>query len=374
MISAMLTAQGYKTGLYTSPHISSVRERFRIDGKPIPDSDVGALVYELQPYFDRVQPSFFEGMTALGFLYFKREKVDVLVAEVGLGGRLDATNVVNPVVSVITSVGLDHTSSLGDNLTSIAGEKAGIIKPGVPAVVGFNTEGISAIVEHAATVGSDLHIVPEETEHTVLDHGLSGTTFDLSTPEDIYRSLRIPLPGNHQIQNASTAIRALEVAGERFPVSAYSIRNGLLNVHGLAGLRARLEVVRHEPAIILDVAHNPQGIHAALQHVRSEMPGAPVFVALGIMADKDLPAVMQSIADSGATLIPIELSSERAAKVHDLASLAASNNVEVMLVDTLEEAVRYVRQKDTESVLLITGSHQTVEQAFEKEVWDTISA
>lgn len=364
LISAILTSHGYRTGLYTSPHIVSVRERIRIDGKPVSTSDLDEIVEDIQPYFDTVKPSFFEGMTALAFEYFSRSCVDVLVAEVGLGGRLDATNVVTPLVSVITSVGFDHTSFLGNTLAQIASEKGGIIKSGTPVVAGFNTDGIQSLIDIAKERQSRLHIVPEEISWQNVVTSASGTTFDLQTPDQSYQELHVSLPGGHQVWNASTAVRTIEIVADYLPASAYSIRDGLLNVRSLSGLRARLEVIRENPVIIADVAHNPEGIEAGLRFVEENYRDHDLYIALGMMNDKDVDAVMDMIAMHGATIVPVALPSVRAASTERISSLATSRGIPVLEADSMPDTVKIVSERSDLPVLLITGSHQTVELAL----------
>lgn len=371
LISSILTSQGYRTGLYTSPHITTVRERIRVDGEPISSSALDVLVEDIQPYFDSVRPSFFEGITALAFKYFADADIDVLVAEVGLGGRLDATNVVNPVVSVITSIGLDHISFLGDTLDEIAAEKGGIIKVGVPVVVGFRGGGLETLADLASKQNASLHIAPDETSVDNVSETETGTTFDLVTPDQTYKELQVTLPGHHQISNAVTAVRTLEVISDAFPVSPYSIRDGLLNVRTLSGLRGRLEMLQTDPPIIIDVAHNPDGVQAGLQLVAEKFPGHDLYVALGIMADKDVAGVIKAVADYDGTIIPIALPSERAASIDQIRGIARSYSVQVVDVESITDAVDMVSGLQGGSrLLLITGSHQTVEMALTAGLFD----
>src|SRR5271157_3032073 len=247
LAASALQAAGYRTGLYTSPHLQDYGERIQVDGVPIPHPFLAELVDELKPVVARIPLlTTFEITTALGFLYFARQKVDAAVIEVGLGGRLDATNVVMPKISVITSLSYDHMAVLGNTLALIAGEKAGIIKPGVSVVSApQKDEALVVLVRIAQECNAPFTLVGRDITYKALSHSLDGQSLQVS---DLL--LNIPLLGIHQIENAVTAYTALKASGLK--ISDDQIRKGFAEVKW----PARFEVVRREPPVIFDSAHN----------------------------------------------------------------------------------------------------------------------
>lgn len=302
MIAAVLTVAGLRTGLHTSPHLVDVCERMRIDGVPVPTARLAALVESMAPMFEVVRPSYFEATVALAFAWFRDVGAQVAVVETGLGGRLDATNVVNPAISVITDIAMDHAEILGATITAIAREKAGILKPGVPAVaVDSGPEAVAVLRDVAARIDAPLAIV---------------STFP---------SLRLDLPGAHQDRNAALAVaaaRRLAATDVRFAgVTETAISRGLAETRRLSGLRARFETVSTGPLVIVDVAHNPDGLDASLsafdQVSGLSAPGAggaaPRRVLFfSVMADKDVGAMARRIARSGLEVVPVALAPARA--------------------------------------------------------------
>lgn len=260
MVASVLTAAGYKTGLYTSPHLSDLRERIQINGRLIPRSELGNLVRRLKPAITAVDRAAtygklttFEVLTALALSYFAGKKTDFQVLEVGLGGRLDATNVVTPEVSVITAISLDHTEVLGSSLAGIAAEKAGIIKPGVPVVSSPQAPEVMAVIEETARKHrAGIYRVGREVSWQALGYDLAEQRFRVKGLLDRYE-LAIPLLGLHQLENAAAAVAALEVLIK----GGYPIPRSRI-ISGLAGVRwpGRLEVLRRDPLIIADGAHN----------------------------------------------------------------------------------------------------------------------
>ncbi|HYE58946.1 MAG TPA: Mur ligase family protein, partial [Rhodothermales bacterium] len=280
--AALLTASGLRTGLHTSPHLWHVTERMRVDGVPAPEAWLEEATARLRPLFDAHGPSYFEATVVLAFQYFAEQQVDAAVIEVGLGGRLDATNVVAPVACLVTALALDHTDILGPTLAHVAREKAGIFKPGVPAfTLRQPEEAATMLAAEAARVGAPL----EDVSETVHAEGNS-----LTTPLGRYEDVHPGLTGPHQAQNAALALRGAETL-RGHALSREAARSGLGDVRGLAGLRARLETVQSRPRIVLDVAHNPHGIAAALA-ATAPPPGGHRTLLLGLMADKDVAEVL----------------------------------------------------------------------------------
>ena len=258
LCASALHEAGYKVGLYTSPHLDDYAERIQVDGQFIPHADLVEMVEAIKPYVAAIpELTTFEITTALAFMYFKQQKVDTAVIEVGLGGRLDATNVVNPVVSVITSISYDHTQLLGNTLTLIAGEKAGIIKPGVPVVTSPQFEEARQVIERVAhDRGCSSVQVGKDIQFEGVSKSLAGQTirvWSAGAPPSAAIELSIPLLGAHQAANAATAYAALEIFDKLgLKVNHQAIKAGFSK----AFWPGRFEIVQHTPPVVLDCAHN----------------------------------------------------------------------------------------------------------------------
>ena len=358
MLAAVATASGLRTGLHTSPHLFDLTERMRVDGTP---ASRGWLVDALTHHrkaFDAVQPSFFEATVALSFLFFAERAVDLAVVEVGLGGRLDATNILTPELALITRVTRDHTHLLGDTLPAIAREKGGIIKPNTPVLVGKNSSAAVAVLRQiAADRAAPFHFVPDEVTVRAERADLRGTTLSVRTPLHAYEDLQIGLAGAHQQDNALLALRAAE---ELFGPGPEATEQGLRQVHRLAGLRGRLEVLHQHPLVLYDVAHNPDGMAAALQTVRPLLPpAARLYVLLSLMRDKDLAGIADVLARTDAVVLPAALPSARALPPHALADeLAAAGLAVLPSASPAEQLACFRRCADPHDVLLAAGSHQ----------------
>ena len=294
LMASVLTAAGYKTGLYTSPHLQDYAERIQIDGQPIPHAGLVELVEEIKPAVAKIpELTTFEITTALGFLYFARQKVDAAVIEVGLGGRLDATNVVTPRVSVITSLSYDHMAVLGNTLTLIAGEKAGIIKPGIPVVSSPQwDEGLVVLEKISAERNAQLTLVGRDVTFEAVGHSLNGQSFSIVNRRLKIANpviLRIPLLGRHQLTNAATAYTALQASGLR--VTEQDIRKGFAEVRW----PCRFEIVRREPPVVLDSAHNLDSFEKLAQTLDDYFPSKPVILIFGASEDKDVKGMLNAL-------------------------------------------------------------------------------
>ena len=365
MIAAVGTAAGRRVGLHTSPHLFHLSERMRVDGVPAPDDWLAAAVARYHGTIDAVRPSFFEATVALSFRYFADAGVDDAVVEVGLGGRLDATNVLRPAVAVITHIGLDHTELLGDTLSLIAREKAGIIKPGVPVVVAAEQPDVLAVLREAAREReAPFHVAPDEARLHGLREEVDGLTLHVETPLRRYDELFAGLPGLHQSANAQLALRAAELAYaevRRGPAAVYA---GLRDVRRLAGLRGRLDVLHRHPLVVADVAHNPDGLGAALAFTRSRIgAGGRLHVLFGAMRDKDVAAMAHLLAGAGAVVTPVPIPGERALAAEELAGLLARFSVLVAPARSAPDGLaHFLRSASPLDALLISGSHQVVAQ------------
>jgi len=296
LMASALTAAGYKTGLYSSPHLQDYVERIQIDGRPISHVQLVDLVEQVKPHVAAVPKlTTFEITTAIGFLHFAQQKVDAAVIEVGLGGRLDATNVITPCVSVITSLSYDHMAVLGNTLTLIAGEKAGILKPGIPVVSSPQKDEARAVLERVAKERhSPLTLVGREVIYEAGQHSLEGQTltiFNRQSPVSNSKSviLRVPLLGQHQVVNAATAYAALKASG--LNVSDEAIAKGFARVKW----PCRFEIVRRAPPVILDSAHNQDSFEKLAQTLEDYFPGRPVLLIFGSSEDKNVAGMLAAL-------------------------------------------------------------------------------
>lgn len=271
MLASVLQDAGYKVGLYTSPHLKDFRERIKLNGKMMPEQKVVDFVENHRSFFEENQLSFFEMTVGLAFDYFKNEKVDIAIIEVGLGGRLDSTNVINPEVSVITNIGLDHTQFLGTTLAEIASEKAGIIKSKIPVVIGeAKPETTAVFIDKARKEKSPILFVEEE-----------------ELPE-----FKTDLLGNYQIKNYKTAYATLGVLKQKgWGISNKNIENGFLNVAKNTGLQGRWQLLNKSPKVICDTAHNIEGLSLVLNQLKKE-DFDQLHIVLGVVADKNLDAIL----------------------------------------------------------------------------------
>ena len=384
MCTSALQAAGYKTGLYTSPHLVDYAERVQVDRWPIAHAELVALVAEIKPVIESIPHlTTFEITTGLAFLYFARKRVDVAVIEVGLGGRLDATNVVLPAVSVITSLSYDHTQFLGDTLAEIAGEKAGIIKPGVPVVVSPQKDEARHVIERiAAERGSPVVQVGRDYLFAELDHSLeSGQTMlvwpaaeqgkvdvfiesgDGEEVEPVH--LHIPLLGYHQIENAATAYSALQVfSGKSLPVSAAAIQQGFAEV----SWPGRFEVLQtpqaQHPALVLDCAHNRDSALKLRLALDDYFPAMPVIMVFGASEDKDIAGMFSELMPRVHQVIATRSIHPRAVEPEKLVELAHHygrparqvDKVEDALAEAIAEAEAYAQKTDQGVLVLVTGS------------------
>ncbi len=346
MIAAIGQVAGYQTGLYTSPHLKHLSERIRLNGVPVPDAWMEQALDRFTPLFSSFQPSFFEVMTALSFLYFAESSVDFAVVETGLGGRLDATNILNPILSVITKIDLDHTQTLGNTLTAITHEKAGIIKKNTPVIAATGYAFTQKIAHHVAR-----HVGAPWIE---LGHIHNG---HLYTPNHVYELTEGEHPnGAHQAENALLAIQSSEILFPEILDDPDLVYRGLSRIRELTGLRARLETLSQFPLTILDVAHNPAGISAALNYVSQ---GGVVYLLLSLMKDKDLVGVAQALSKHPSLKIYLcELEQHRAYSTTEITETFYLNAVNVAACGSVAKMWNLARTQASKSdTILICGSH-----------------
>ncbi len=288
-IAAVLQENGYKVGLYTSPHLIDFRERMRVNGIPAPKEYVTEFVEQHRAFFEPLQPSFFELTTAMAFNYFAQQEVDVAVIEVGLGGRLDCTNIISPDLCIITNISKDHTQLLGNTLEEIAGEKAGIIKRGTPVVIGETTAETKPVFSRTAEQAGAPVIFAEE-ERELTDATPCGSGFEYNTKE--YGMLHGELGGFCQEKNANTiltAIKQLKAMG--YSISPESVRKGFTNVTALTGLMGRWQKIGENPLTVCDAGHNIGGIEYIARQLEKQECNT-LRIVFGMVSDKDITAVL----------------------------------------------------------------------------------
>jgi dihydrofolate synthase / folylpolyglutamate synthase len=292
MVAAIFQTSGYKTGLYTSPHLYDFRERIKVNGNMCDQDFVVDFVRRIKPAIEDIQPSFFEITVAMAFDYFAQQEVDIAIIEVGLGGRLDSTNVITPELSIITNIGWDHMNLLGNSLPEIAFEKAGIIKQGVPIVIGEKkpeTEGIfreTAAAKNAAIYFAEENFTVENYKLSVDSISISVKSKDQSTSE-----YHLDLPGIYQAKNLLTVLQAIDLL-PKWRLSREKIQYALMNVKRLTGLHGRWEVIHRKPTVVLEVAHNKDGIEEMLRHLENT-EYERLHIVLGSVKDKDPVQVLQ---------------------------------------------------------------------------------
>ncbi len=354
IVASILQAAGHRVGLYTSPHLVDFRERIQVDGSSIAEECVAALTERLRAAAgESLDPTFFEFTTAMAFQHFADAGIDVAVVEVGLGGRFDATNALLPVVSSITNVALDHQEYLGHSIPAIAYEKAGIIKPGVPVVVGrVDEEAATVIARIAEERGAPLYRLTRD----FLTEG-SSARFRYVGRAHSWDALGCPLDGRHQLDNAACALAMLEVASERgAPVAEPAVREGLRQVRW----EGRLETAEHRPSLVLDGAHNPAAaavVAAYLDEFRREHDGARVIAVLGMMRDKDREKFIAQLLPQVDEIIVTQARVPRAATLHELGASATACGRTAHPVADPHDALALARRMATpDDLILVTGS------------------
>lgn len=361
LIAAALQASGLKVGLFTSPHLVDLRERIRINGQMIEEQEVVDFIEQNRGFLDSLQPSFFETMTAMAFAWFVKEQVDVAVIETGLGGRLDSTNVLTPLLSVITNIGIDHTEFLGSTLPKIAKEKAGIIKPCVPCVIGeTHPQTMNVFLDKAQECG-------------ILGDGLETTDCRLWFADQcgylkrcrLREAPECELKGiyqEHNLQTAYVALKALNISNFKFQISNSAIKDGFLHVCQMTGLRGRWERLQEKPLTICDTGHNSHGIQYVARQLK-ELTNPHVWIIFGMVNDKDTNVVMR-LMPSGERYHYIFTTpdTQRARSAEEMLALWGKDGI---AINHPKEAISYAQaQAKDEDAIFIGGSNYLVGYAL----------
>ena len=367
MLSSMLQAAGYRVGVFTSPHLHSYRERVVINGEQIPEEKVAGLLARLKIVLDRMveggqeHPTEFEVNTALAFLYFFEEKVDLAVIEVGLGGLIDSTNVINPLISVITNVGMDHMDYLGNTLEEIIRVKAGIIKDGGIVITAANRPEVLEIIEETCRQKSaSLIKVWEDYDWTSLESSAFGQRFSVISPQNEYRGLELTLTGEHQLVNAATALAVTEALGQ---YHGLGIRMADV-VEGLRNTRwpGRLEMIL--PGVLLDGAHNLDGAVTLSKALKQVFVYRKLILCIGMLADKERNKVLEILAPLTQKIVVTKPNSPRAGNWQEMAEQAGKYVQEVYLEENIPRAVDLAISLAGEGDLVcITGSLYMIAEA-----------
>ncbi len=357
MLAAACQSAGYKTGLYTSPHLKDFRERIKIDGGMVSESFITSFMERMLPVIDEISPSFFEITVAMAFEYFAANAVDIAIIETGLGGRLDSTNIITPEVSVITNISMDHANILGDTLEKIAAEKAGIIKQAVPAVVGQKGVTHAVFEQKARETGSPLSFADSKrlvTGWTFEHNELVAEVSRLGTDDKHYYHL--DLTGIYQTKNLVTVLEAIHILRQQgWLISDQQLEKGLRQVKKLTGLHGRWETIHEHPHIIVDVAHNEDGIRQVVSQLEI-MTYRKLLIVIGMVKDKDASAVL-SLLPKDAEYYFTKAQIERALPEEELAQTAAAHGLnghsypDVNLA--IKTALTHAHKEDT---LLVCGS------------------
>lgn len=360
MVAAILQQAGFKTALYTSPHLVDFGERIRIDGLIIDPDFVVRFVADHQELVEAVQPSFFELTMAMAFDYFAQNKVDIAVIETGLGGRLDSTNIILPILSIITNIGFDHTEFLGDTLEKIAYEKAGIIKSGIPVVVGEYLPQTRPVFQQKANeLNSKIIFVQDTYSLQKLETSPDKLLFQYGS--DTYDA---GLTGIYQLKNCATVLAAIEELNLlNFNISSSAIHTGLKEVSKLTGLRGRWEILSDSPLIIADTAHNVQGMTVVVEQL-SRYQEKQIHIVIGMVNDKDISGVLQLLPQN-ANYYFTNAQVKRALPASELQLQARKWGLNGEAFESLQLAIHSVKEKaGTNELILITGSNFVVGEAL----------
>jgi dihydrofolate synthase/folylpolyglutamate synthase len=374
IIASVLHAAGYKTGLYTSPHLFDFRERIKINGQEIPERDVIDFVEANRSFIEYLKPSFFEISSSMAFWFFGREQVDVAVIETGLGGRLDSTNIITPELCVITNIGFDHTEFLGDSLEKIASEKAGIIKPRVPVLIGEKHEQTTEVfAAKAGESGSPIFFAEDCLSVLSSENSPAGRqTFAFaSLNKDLFEDDRftasLDLEGKYQIKNAVTALTALAVLKRQsFEIDSKAEREGLANAALNTGLKGRWQILKRNPTVICDTGHNAHGLKHTMKQLKEQDYDRLYFV-LGVVSDKDLDSIIPLLPEDACYFFT-QASIPRAMDAAVLAERCTKAGLKGETVATVDEAVRKaLGRASANDLIFIGGSTYVVSELRTKD-------
>jgi len=362
MLAAILQQAGYKTGLYTSPHLKDFRERIKVNGAMVDEAFVVEFVERTKIISEEIKPSFFELTMALAFDYFAQQQVDIAVIETGLGGRLDSTNIITPLLSIITNIGYDHMNILGDTLEKIASEKAGIIKPGIPVVIGEYIDETKAIfVNKASDCNAPIHFAQEEYSVSNIQAATRQLNCTVkSIQHNITENFSLDLNGLYQTKNLRTVLCAESILMEKgFVIKHEAEKYALAHVKELTGLKGRWDVIAENPLVVLDVAHNEDGIKQVLNQINAAKENGQLsntHIVIGMVKDKEVSKVL-SMLPANAQYYFTNAHIPRALPAIDLQQKAAEFDLKGNCYDDVNEAIHSAKQQAaTDDMIVVCGS------------------
>ncbi|NPA68416.1 MAG: bifunctional folylpolyglutamate synthase/dihydrofolate synthase [Chlorobi bacterium] len=356
MLASVLQTAGYKTGLYTSPHLTDFRERIKINGEMIPEYELVNYVEENKDFFDKIKPSFFEMTVAAAFYYFAKREVDVAVIETGLGGRLDSTNIITPLLSIITNISFDHVQFLGNTLKDIAVEKAGIIKKGVPVVIGEYDEETSEIfIKRAEKLNSPIFFADKEysCEYSLLSSDYKQILNVDKNGKPEYYNLKIDLNGVYQKKNVICVLKSIDVLSEKFNLHKEDVYKGLLHVTDNTGFRGRWQVLGYNPLIVADGGHNEAGLKEVVEQIK-KIPYKTLHFIFGTVKDKDIESIL-SLLPKDAFYYFTKAEIPRAYDEKDLLKRALSSGLRGTSYDNVEKAFYEAKKNAAKEDFIFAG-------------------
>jgi dihydrofolate synthase/folylpolyglutamate synthase len=365
MLASVLQEAGCKTGLYTSPHLLDFRERIRINGNMIPEGYVTCFVEGIRDFIESVQPSFFEITVGMAFSYFAQERVDVAVIETGLGGRLDSTNIIEPDLSIITNISMDHENLLGDTIQKIAFEKAGIIKKGIPVVIGQKCdETKSVFIEKALSENAPIYFAEDYYKAVLKEQMAGNAVFDVKSERNKEISINSDLAGSYQGKNIATVLTAIDLLNQgKYNIPAGAVLKGISKAKLNTGLRGRWDVLDKNPMVVCDIAHN-EGAVAELMNQLKLCKYDHLHIVFGMSGDKNHDRVL-SLLPKNALYYFAKPSVPRGMDAYELAAAAGRHDLNGVAFSTVSEALMQARKMaDRNDMILITGSAFVVADAL----------
>jgi len=359
-LSAILQSAGYKTGLYTSPHLKDYTERFRINGVSIEKANIVSFIKEHKSFIEDLKPSFFELSVAIAFDFFAKEKIDIAIIEVGLGGRLDSTNIITPILSVITNIGFDHVNILGDTLPKIAAEKAGIIKDNIPVVISeYNDETKPVFIEKAKSTNSDIYFASEN--FSVIEKETNSTNlivdvFSIVEPTKklVFTELNSQLIGPYQLKNIAGVIQSVMILRSLFfNISNDAIINGISNVVNLTSLKGRWQILSNSPLTICDTGHNEHGLKIVLDQIKKLDVKQKYFI-LGFVKDKNVDEILELFPKDGIYCF-CQANTPRSLAAENLINIAESHGISGYSILSVNDSLKFIQKMAQKDDLIYIG-------------------
>ncbi|MFC1557815.1 bifunctional folylpolyglutamate synthase/dihydrofolate synthase [candidate division KSB1 bacterium] len=361
MVHSILTEAGYKSGIYTSPHILDFTERIKVSCKPIPKRTVTGYVEKLNLLFKKYKCTYFEAVTIISFVYFYEQSVDIAVVETGMGGTWDATSLVNPIITVITDIGLEHTRYLGNTVKEIAAEKGGIIKTSTDCIVGAsNTEAVNTLKKIAKSKKTDFYAVSRYAVAKPVKMCINGTSFNYRQKNFSLQNLYIPLTGLHQVKNARTAVFTVNKLREKgFSLNNKHIISGLKNLD----ISGRFEIINRYPYVICDVGHNPDAFKTIKITIKKLFPSKMIFLLFGAKSDKDYLSMVRIIKPVCKKIIGVSLKEKQSFEPETLIPLFKKTKVQYSVFDSCDDGLKFFLKNAVKDDIIVTaGSHLIVEE------------